>query len=56
MEIPVGSAPNPAQQFAQHNRAATAKDHPRPGLPHQSVHEMVKLRIRHAKNRNNFVA
>jgi hypothetical protein len=47
MNVACGSSPDPAQQFAQHNRAKTAKDYHRPGLPHQSVYELVKLRIGH---------
>ena len=47
MKDPCGSSSDPAQQFAQHNPATTAKDDHRPGLPHQSVHELVKLRIGH---------
>jgi hypothetical protein len=42
-----GSSPDPAQQLAQHNPATTAKDEHRPGLPHQSVYELVKLHIGH---------
>jgi hypothetical protein len=45
--VPFGSSSDPAQQFAQHNRAKPAKDDHRPGLPHQSVYELVKLRIGH---------
>ena len=45
--VPYGSPPDPAQQFAQHNPTATAKDGHRPGLPQQNVHELVKLRIGH---------
>jgi hypothetical protein len=47
MNVPCRSSPDPAQQFAQHNPAKTAKDHQRPGLPHQSVHELVELRVGH---------
>lgn len=42
--VPCGSPRDPAQQFAQHNRAATAEDDHRPSLPRQSVYELVKLR------------
>jgi hypothetical protein len=42
-----GSSPDPVQQFAQDNPAKTAKDEHRPGLPHQSVYELVKLHIGH---------
>jgi hypothetical protein len=45
--VPCGSSPDPVQQFAQDNPAKTAKDDHRPGLPHQSVDELVKLRIGH---------
>ena len=45
--VPCGSSRDPAQQFAQHDRAATAKNEHRPGLPGQSVDELVNLRIGH---------
>jgi hypothetical protein len=45
--VPCGSSPDPPQQFAQQHSAASAKDDHRPGLPHQSVHELVKLRMGH---------
>jgi hypothetical protein len=56
MNMPDGSSPDPAQQFPQHNRAATAKDRPRPGFPHQSVHELVELRMGHAIESSKFAA
>lgn len=45
-----GSLPDPAQEFAQHNPATTAKDEHRPGLRDQCVDELVKLRIGHAQD------
>jgi hypothetical protein len=51
-----GSSPDPVEEFAQHNPATTAKDDHRPGLRHQSVYELVKLRIGHAKDGSNFAA
>jgi hypothetical protein len=42
-----GPSPDPAQEFAQYNPAKSAKDDYRPGLPQQSVHELVELRIGH---------
>jgi hypothetical protein len=56
MNMPDGSSPEPAQHFAHYDRAATTKDRPRPGLPHQSVDKLVKLRIGHAINSSNFAA
>jgi hypothetical protein len=56
MEIPFGSPPDPAQQFAQQDCPASAKDDDRPGLPHQSVYELVQLRTWHARNSSNFAA
>lgn len=56
MDVPCGSSPDPPHQFPQHYRAATAKDRPRPGLPHQSVRELVKLRMGHAMKSSNFAA
>lgn len=47
MNVPCGSSPDPAQQFAQHNPAKTAKDDQQPGLPHQSVYELVQLQVGH---------
>jgi hypothetical protein len=45
--IPSDSSPDPAEQFTQHNRAATEEDNDWPGFPHQSMYELVKLRIGH---------
>lgn len=54
MDAPCGSPPDPAQQFAHYDRTATAEDRPRPGLPHQSVYELVKLRMGHATRKQQF--
>jgi len=56
VNMPGGLSPDPAQHFAQYDRAATTKDRPRPGLPHQSVDKLVKLRISHATESSNFAA
>jgi hypothetical protein len=56
MNVPSGSSPDPAQQFAQHHRAHAAKNEHRPGPPHQDVDELLKLRIRHAMKSSNFAA
>ena len=56
MNLPNGSSPHSAQQFAQDNPPDTAKDHPRPNLPHKSIDELVQLRIGHALNSSIFAA
>jgi hypothetical protein len=56
MHMPDGSSPDPAQQFARDDRAATAKDHPRPGFPHQRIYELVKLLMGHAIESSSFAA
>ena len=48
MNPPRGAAPQSAQQFPRDDRAAAAKDGHRPRPPHQSVDDLVQLRIRHA--------
>lgn len=54
MNVPGGSTPDPPHQFAHYDCAATTKDRPRPGLPHQSVDKLVKLRISHATRKQQF--
>lgn len=56
MNVPGGSSPDPAQQFAQHHRAHAAKNEQRPGLPHQGVDKLVKVRMDHAITSSNFAA
>jgi hypothetical protein len=47
MKVPRGSTPDPARQFTKQDDANPAKDDHRPGLPHQSVNQLVQLRIGH---------
>jgi hypothetical protein len=54
MDVSCGSPADPPHQFAHHDRATTAKDRPRPGFPHQSGHELVKLRIGHGTRKQQF--
>jgi hypothetical protein len=56
MNNPFGALRDSSQQLAQENRAHTAKDDHRPGLPHQSVDELVKLRRSHAQKSSTFPA
>jgi len=51
-----GAVPQPAQQFPHDDCAATAKDGQRPRPPHQSVDNLVQLRVRHAAESSSFVA
>ena len=44
---PCDPSRDPVHQFAQYNRATTAKDDYRPCLPDQSLDKLVNLRIRH---------
>lgn len=54
MDVSCGASADPSHQFAHHYRAATAKDRPRPGFPHQSGHELLKLRIGHVTRKQQF--
>jgi hypothetical protein len=56
MNMPGRATPDPPHQFPQHNRAATAKNQPRPRLPHQSVDDLVKLRMGHTMESSSFAA
>ena len=56
MNVPGGSSSDPAQQFAQHHHAHAEKNEQRPGLPHQDIGKLVKLRMGHTMKSSNFAA
>ena len=49
MNGPRESSRDPAHQYAQHEHAAAEKDDYWPGLPNQSVDELVQVRTGHAR-------
>jgi|GEM_PF-6482966 hypothetical protein len=55
-KVPGGPSPDPAQQFAQHHRPHAANNEQWPGLPHQGVDKLVKMRVGHAITSSNFAA
>ena len=56
MNLPGRSPPDPAEQFTQQDQANSAKDDQRPRFPHQSVDQMVQLRIGHTRICSGFRA
>ena len=49
MNGPCESSRDPAHQYAQHDHAAAEKDDYWPGLPNQSVDELVQVRTGHTR-------
>lgn len=47
VNMPCGSPPDPAQEFTQQDQANPPKNDHRPRFPHQSVDQLVQLRIGH---------
>jgi hypothetical protein len=56
MKVPRGSTSDPAHQFPKQDYANPAKNDHRPRLPHQSVNQLVQMRIGHAKESSIFAA
>ena len=56
MKNAVRSAPDPAQQLPQHDRADKAENEHRPRLPEQHLNKLVHVRVRHAWKWSSFIA
>jgi hypothetical protein len=56
MNMPCRSTSDPPHQFAHHDRAASAENDHGPRLPHQSVDDLIKLRMGHMTESSSFAA